>query len=157
MITFFTINAHSYSTFNKSRVKAFIETITKQNVMSEDEEVDRILKRKMNELIKKQVRPPQQQKIKEDPMTTVSRVLYDRGDEVLNAAMAQFPNETKLVVSKLAELINSNAINYRISGSELLYIFRTMGLPVTIETQIKIERNGRSLSLSDMLKEKQEE
>ncbi|MGC8557607.1 MAG: DNA-binding protein [Nitrososphaeria archaeon] len=125
--------------------------------MSEDEEVDRILKRKMNELIKKQVRPPQQQKIKEDPMTTVSRVLYDRGDEVLNAAMAQFPNETKLVVSKLAELINSNAINYRISGSELLYIFRTMGLPVTIETQIKIERNGRSLSLSDMLKEKQEE
>lgn len=132
--------------------------ITKQNVMSEDEEVDRILKRKMNELIKKQARPPQQQqKGNEDPLTTVSRVLYDRGDEVLNAAMAQFPNETKLVVSKLAELINSGAINYRISGSELLYIFRTMGLPVTIETQIKIERNGRSLSLSDMLKEKQEE
>lgn len=126
--------------------------------MSEDEEVDRILKRKMNELIKKQARPPQQQqKGNEDPLTTVSRVLYDRGDEVLNAAMAQFPNETKLVVSKLAELINSGAINYRISGSELLYIFRTMGLPVTIETQIKIERNGRSLSLSDMLKEKQEE
>jgi len=123
--------------------------------MSEDEEVDRILKKKMNELIKKQVRP--QQKGNEDPFATVSKVLYDRGDEVLNAAMAQFPNETKLVITKLAELINSGVINYRISGSELMYIFRTMGLPVTIETQIKIERNGRSLSLSDMLKEKQEE
>ncbi len=120
--------------------------------MSEDDEVEKILKKKMGELMKKQASP---QRKSDDPFEIVKGILYDRGDEVLNAAAAQYPNETKLIVSRLAELIKNGALNYRISGSELLYIFRSMGLPVSIETTIKIERNGKSLSLSDMLKNDQ--
>ncbi|MDG6927805.1 MAG: double-stranded DNA-binding protein [Nitrososphaerota archaeon] len=118
--------------------------------MSEDDEVEKILKKKMGELMKKKVSPQQKS---DDPFEIVRGTLYDRGDEVLSAAVTQYPNETRLVVSKLAELIKNGTLNYKISGSELLYIFRSMGLPVSIETTIKIERNGRSLSLSDMLKQ----
>ncbi|MEM3262002.1 MAG: hypothetical protein QXW72_06450 [Conexivisphaerales archaeon] len=117
--------------------------------MSEDDEVEKILKKKMGELMKRHANPQQKN---EDPYEIVKSMLYERGDEVLSAASVQYPKETRLVVSKLAELIKNRTLNYKISGSELLYIFRSMGLPVTIETTIKIERNGKSLSLSDMLK-----
>ena len=120
--------------------------------MSEDDEVEKILRKKMEELMKKQASPQSKQ---DDPFKIVMGMLYDRGDEVLEAAAAQYPNETKIIVSRLADLIKRGVLNQKISGGELLYIFRSLGLPIYIETTIKIERDGKSLSISDILKNDQ--
>ena len=121
--------------------------------MSSDDEIEEmLLKKKLMELMKKQ----QQKKDEDDPVRLVRSHLYDRGDEVLDAALSQFPHETMTFIRKLAELIKKGVITEKISGSELLYILRNIGIPVSLETKITIVKDGKSMSLSDMLKEKED-
>jgi len=77
-----------------------------------------------------------------------------RGLEVLENAESQFPNETKIVVEKLAELISLGEINEEIDGGKLLLLFRTVGLNIHLETKINVEQDGKFVSLSDKLSSK---
>jgi DNA-binding TFAR19-related protein (PDSD5 family) len=76
-----------------------------------------------------------------------------RGLEVLQNAESQFPNETKLVVAKLAELIQSGEVTEIIDGGKLLTLFRSLGIRVRVETTIHVEEDGKLVSWSDKLKE----
>ncbi|MGI0005887.1 MAG: DNA-binding protein [Nitrososphaera sp.] len=87
------------------------------------------------------------------PKEIVLSYLYDRGDEVLRASYAQYPAQTEAVVTKIAELIQSGEIQSRISGGELLSLFRSIGLRVRIDTSIKIEQDGKLVSFSEKLKQ----
>ena len=87
------------------------------------------------------------------PKEIVLAYLYDRGDEVLNAAYGQYPAQTEAIVIKLAELIQSGEIQARISGGELLSLFRSVGLRVRIDTSIKVEQDGKLVSFSEKLKQ----
>ena len=77
-----------------------------------------------------------------------------RGLEVLENAERQFPNETKIVVEKLGELISLGEINEKIDGGKLLLLFRTVGLNIHLETKINVEQDGKFVSLSDKLSSK---
>ena len=77
-----------------------------------------------------------------------------RGLEVLENAERQFPNETKIVVEKLGELISLGEINEEIDGGKLLLLFRTVGLNIHLETKINVEQDGKFVSLSDKLSSK---
>ena len=79
--------------------------------------------------------------------------LYDRRDEVLGLAESQFRYRTSVIVNKLAELIKNGDINERISGGQLLGLFKSLGINVKVSTSIKIEDHGKLLSFSDKLKE----
>jgi DNA-binding TFAR19-related protein (PDSD5 family) len=83
----------------------------------------------------------------------VSRLGY-RGLEVLENAEAQFPNETKIVIEKLAELIISGEIDEQIDGGKLLVLLRSIGMNVRVQTTINIEQEGKFVSLSDKLSSK---
>ena len=74
-----------------------------------------------------------------------------RGLEVLENAESQFPNESKIVVEKLAELVNTGEINEVIDGGKLLLLFRTVGLNIRMQTKINIEEDGKFVSLSNKL------
>lgn len=74
-----------------------------------------------------------------------------RGLEVLENAESQFPNETKHIISQLAELIKTGEINETIDGGQLLSLFRTVGLSVRMATKINVEQDGKFVSLSDKL------
>jgi DNA-binding TFAR19-related protein (PDSD5 family) len=82
--------------------------------------------------------------------------LVDRGTEVLAAAEAQYPRETAMVVAKIVELIKSGELKSKISGGELLALFRSIGLRVRMNTRISIEEHGKLVSLSDRLKSKED-
>ncbi|MDE1862888.1 MAG: double-stranded DNA-binding protein [Thaumarchaeota archaeon] len=86
------------------------------------------------------------------PREVVVKQLGYRGLEVLETAEAQFPAETALVVSKLAELIMSGEINEIIDGGKLLALFRSVGIRVKVQTTIKVEQDGKLVSWSDKLK-----
>ncbi|AIF84970.1 hypothetical protein NTE_02934 [Candidatus Nitrososphaera evergladensis SR1] len=90
------------------------------------------------------------------PREIVFSYLYDRGDEVLNAAYAQFPAQTEAIVVKISELILAGELQSRISGGELLSLFRSVGLRVRIDTSIKVEKDGKLISFSDRLKQDNE-
>lgn len=133
---------------------------------SDDPDIEIIKARKLKEMKKKaaalersktssQQQPPQQRQ--RTARDIVNGYLYDRGDEVLSLAYAQYPTQTEAIVAKIAELILTGEISSRISGGELLSLFRSVGLNVRVNTTIKVEDEGKFISFADKLKQQQDE
>jgi DNA-binding TFAR19-related protein (PDSD5 family) len=87
----------------------------------------------------------------------ISNYLYDRGEEVLKLAESQFPIQTRSIVSGIIELIKAGEIKQRISGGELLTLFRSVGINVRINTNIKIEDHGKMVSFADKIRRQNED
>jgi DNA-binding TFAR19-related protein (PDSD5 family) len=87
----------------------------------------------------------------------VSAYLYDRADEVLDLAYGQYPVQTEAIVTRIARLILSGEITSRISGGELLMLFRSVGLNIRVNTTIKVEDDGKLISFSEKLKQQQQQ
>ena len=126
----------------------------------EDSELERLKAKRLAEMqknisIKKDVESipePADEKIYENPRDLLIKVLGFRGLEVLENAESQFPNETKLIVGKLSELIKSGQLNPNdesIDGGKLLSLFRSVGLNIRMDTKINIEQDGKFVSLTD--------
>jgi DNA-binding TFAR19-related protein (PDSD5 family) len=123
----------------------------------EDSELERLKAKRLAEM---QKNISSQQKIEDTAKTVpekssknirtllVEKLGY-RGLEVLENAESQFPNETKLIVLKLSELIKTGEINEILDGGKLLALFRTVGLSIRMKTKINVERDGKLVSLSD--------
>jgi DNA-binding TFAR19-related protein (PDSD5 family) len=130
---------------------------------AEDPNLAIIKARKLKELqkiaAKKEKLKSNNQKINLPTMNKeiISRYLYDRGDEVLALAESQFPIQTKAIVDKIAEIIRSGEVSQKISGGELLSFFRSVGLNIRINTNIRIEDHGKLVSFSDKLKYENED
>ena len=125
----------------------------------EDSELERLKAKRLAEMqknissrekIKESPESPKE-KISVSPRTSLVNILGFRGLEVLENAESQFPNETKIVVEKLFELIKTGEINETIDGGKLLMLFRSVGLNVRMETKINVEQDGKFVSLSDKL------
>ena len=93
----------------------------------------------------------------ENPRSLLVNNLGFRGLEVLENAESQFPNESKLVIEKLAELIKSGEINEKIDGGKLLTLFRSIGLSIRMQTKINIEQDGKFVSLTEKLRNQSSE
>lgn len=125
----------------------------------EDHELEMLKAKRLAEMqknISSQAKPkPAEEKKKTQSFrdTVVQRLGY-RGMEVLQNAEYQFPNETKQVVDKLGELIQSGEINEEIDGGKLLALFRQVGINVRMATKINVEQDGKFVSLSDKLTSK---
>ncbi|MGN6348051.1 MAG: hypothetical protein ACTHME_10165 [Candidatus Nitrosocosmicus sp.] len=82
----------------------------------------------------------------------LNRYLYDRGDEVLTLGEQQFPFQTKVLVKRLNELIRYGEIS-KISGGDLLAVYRSLGLHIRVNTNISISDHGKTISFSEKLKQ----
>lgn len=98
--------------------------------------------------------PETKEKTITKPRDLLVKILGFRGLEVLENAEMQFPNETKIIVEKLSELIKTGEINETLDGGKLLMLFRSVGLNVRMETKINVEQDGKFVSLSDKLSNK---
>jgi len=85
----------------------------------------------------------------------LSRYLYDRADEVLDLAYSQYPVQTEAIITRIARLILAGEITSKISGGELLMLFRSVGLKIRVNTTIKVEDNGKFVSFSEKLRNQQ--
>src|SRR5919107_1213608 len=130
--------------------------------MGEDPDIEILKAEKMQEIMQRMMKQ-KKENIKKDikkrepsERDILLSYLYDRGDEVLNLAESQFPTETRAITNKIVELINIGEINRKISGGELLSLFRSLGLNVKINTTIKIEEHGKYVSFAEKLKQSKE-
>jgi len=82
----------------------------------------------------------------------VLEALYDRGEEVLQAAYQAYPRQTQIVVDQLAKLLVRSGRNEKISGGELYELFRNLGFRFSLKTTIKVQDKGRFVDLKDKLK-----
>jgi len=125
----------------------------------EDSELERLKAQRLAEMQKnissKQELKNTPESTKEKPLENPRDLLVNRlgfrGLEVLENAESQFPNETKIIVEKLSELIKSGEIDEIIDGGKLLTLFRSIGLSVRMATKINVEQDGKFVSLSDKL------
>lgn len=125
----------------------------------EDSELERLKAKRLAEMQKNissrketvQAKETSKEKLQENPRDYLVSKLGFRGLEVLENAESQFPNETKMIVGKLAELIKSGEIDEIIDGGKLLTLFRSIGLSVRMQTKINVEQDGKFVSLSDKL------
>ena len=125
----------------------------------EDKELDLLKAKRMLEM---QKNITQRQKIEEvkaetkkpqiSPRDLVVKQLGYRGVEVLQNAESQFPEESKEVIEKLAELIQGGEVSEIIDGGKLLTLFRSLGIRVRMQTTISVEQDGKMVSWSDKLK-----
>lgn len=130
--------------------------------MNEDPDIEILKAKKMQEIIQR-MRKQKKENIEKDirkrepsEREILLSYLYDRGDEVLNLAESQFPTETRAITNRIVELINIGEINRKISGGELLSLFRSLGLNVKINTTIKIEEHGKYVSFAEKLRQSKE-
>ena len=123
----------------------------------DDLELERLKAKRLAEMqknistIKETTVQKEEKKETKNPRDIVLSSLGFRGQEVLEAAEFQFPNETRTIIGQLAELIKSGELNEKINGGQLLELFRTVGLRVRINTKINVEQDGKFVSLSDKL------
>ncbi|HEY1248918.1 MAG TPA: DNA-binding protein [Nitrososphaera sp.] len=124
---------------------------------SEDPDIEKIKARKLKELREKAAEKEKlsasQKKIPATSREILSGYLYDRGDKVLELAFMQYPVQTQAIVAKIAELILTGEIANRISGGELLALFRSVGINIRINTTIRVEDKGKFISFSEKLKQ----
>jgi DNA-binding TFAR19-related protein (PDSD5 family) len=124
---------------------------------SDDPDIDIINARKLKELREKaaameKAKASQQQQPKSS-REIVSAYLYDRAEQVLDLAYEQYPAQTEAIIARIARLILDGEITSRISGGELLMLFRSVGLNIRVNTTIKVEEDGKLISFSEKLKQ----
>jgi len=79
-----------------------------------------------------------------------------RGLEVLEIAEFQFPNQVRVVIEKLGELIALGEINEILDGGKLLTLFRSVGISERLDNKINVEKDGKFVSITDKFKDKSE-
>ena len=131
----------------------------------EDKELE-ILKAKRLAEMQKNISSQEQQKdseqksdITKEQITSrdyVVKNLGHRGMEVLQNAESQFPNEAKIIIEKLGELIASGDINEILDGGKLLVLFRSVGVNIRMQNKINVEQDGKFVSITDKFKHKSE-
>lgn len=131
--------------------------------MNEDPDIAILKAKKMKEIMERMVRQQKEKELKEMKIKNISlekdailSYLYDRGDEVLALAELQFPDQTRIIIGRILELIKEGEITKKISGGELLSLFRSLGLNIKVKTTIKIEDHGKYVSFADKLKQDKE-
>ena len=124
----------------------------------EDKELEQLKKKRLAEMEKNIAIKHKQEDTTQEKQPTARETLVKnlgyRGLEVLQNAESQFPSDTKIVVEKLGELLNSGEINEEIDGGKLLALFRSVGINVRMENKINVEQDGKFVSLSDKLTSK---
>jgi hypothetical protein len=137
-----------------SQQSFYPEQIRRPKDMEEDADLKLLERRKMEEMRRrlKAVAPPKEKSDRE----VVEGMLYDRGDEVLDAAYSFYPEETQRIVKELAGMIRGGRLAGKVAGGELLSVFRQLGLRFSLKTSIKVQDRGKLVDLSEKLSRKEE-
>ena len=131
----------------------------------EDKELEILKAKRLAEMQKnlsfqeKQKESEQKSDIATEQVTSRDYVVKNlgyRGMEVLQNAESQFPNEAKIIIEKLGELIVSGDINEILDGGKLLVLFRSVGVNIRMQNKINVEQDGKFVSITDKFKHKSE-
>ena len=123
----------------------------------EDSELEKLKEKRLAEMqrnisgLKQTTTEESEKKETKSPRDIVVNYLGFRGTEVLENAESQFPTDTKTIVKQLSKLIESGELDEKMDGGQLLSLFRSVGLNVRMNTTIKLEQDGKFVSLSEKL------
>ncbi len=102
----------------------------------------------------KKVASGEQKKEAEPPEKILDKIFVGRAWEVFEAARRQYPQITKQIEGILVQLASSGQLKGPISGEELLWFFRRLGLDVRLEIRIRVLESGELKTLEEKLRGK---
>jgi len=127
--------------------------------LSEDNELElykrkRLLEMQRRLLAKKGEEEKKQEEVEKapDPKEVLNRIFVGRAWEVFEAARRQYPQVTQTLQNELARLVLSGRLKEQITGEQLLWLFRKIGLDVRMETKIRILESGELKTVAEKLK-----
>ncbi len=127
--------------------------------MSEDKELElykrkKLLEMQMRLLAKKAEEEKKQEEVEKppDPKDVLNRLFVSRAWEVFETARRQYPQVIQTLQDELVRLSLSGKLKEQITGEQLLWLFRKMGLNVRMETKIRILESGELKTLAEKLK-----
>ena len=120
--------------------------------MEEDADLKLLERRKLEALKRRLKATAPAAKEEKTDRQVVESMLYDRGDEVLEAAYSFFPGETERLVKELAGMVRDGRLTEKLGGGELYSIFRQLGLRFRLNTSIRVMDQGKLVDLSEKLK-----
>ena len=121
------------------------------------EELERWKRRRLLEMKKRWLASEAKKGRKtEDSKKVLSRILIGRAWEVLNAAERQYPEATRQIEEHLTHMVSTGELKGSISGEQLLWFFRRLGMNIKLETRIRILEHGKLKTIAEKLKDKQQ-
>jgi len=122
--------------------------------MEEDLELRALKLKKLMKLtaLRSEAEKPRRELDFDQALKILRRRLVDRGDEVLKAALDQYPDQARKIVMILARMILAGRIAGNIGGEALLSIFEQLGLPIKLRTKILYYKKGEYKSIADLVK-----
>jgi len=127
--------------------------------LSEEKELElykrkKLLEMQMRLLAKKAEEEKKQEEPERapDPKEVLNRIFVSRAWEVFEAARRQYPQVTQTLQDELVRLVLSGKLKEQITGEQLLWLFRKIGLDVRMETKIRILESGELKTIAEKLK-----
>ena len=123
--------------------------------MSDDAELRRLKLRKLQEIQRRLLKQEKKQATVEkqaSPREVLKTILVGRAWEVLDAAERQYPAPTRVLEKELARLAQSARLKGPVGAEQLLWLFRSLGMNVRLETKIQVLESGELKSLASKLK-----
>ena len=124
--------------------------------MEDDLELEMLRLKKLRELMKsREKRREEKSEVRlsfKDAYELVKKHLADRGEEVLDAALEQYPEAARRIVMIMALKIMRGEFSGKITGEMLMKLFEYFGMHVRLETKILYYRKGEYKSIRDLLR-----
>ena len=124
-----------------------------------DAELERLKARRLAEM-RKNVQRGQQgradaaqdgERPRPTPREALLASLGHRGAEVLEAAERQYPAHAPAIANQLGIMVMDGELPGGLDGGWLLAVFRSVGINVRLQTKIKVEQDGKMVSLAERL------
>ena len=127
--------------------------------MSENSDVEIWKQKRMLQLMRKALAAKYVEKEKvrkegeeRDVNEILKKVLVGKAWEVLEAARRQYPEPMRKIEEWLVKQVSEGKLKGPISGGELLWFLRYLGLNVKLKTKIVILEHGKLKTLYDKLR-----
>ena len=117
-----------------------------------DKELEAMKRKRFQELQKRAIFQEQKKEPPRDANAILNRIFVGRAWEVFNTASGQFPNKMVKVRDLLVQLALEGKIT-DMDGEQLYGLLREIGLPVRLNTTIKVISHGKTKSLSEKFRE----
>lgn len=125
-----------------------------------DDELERIKQKRLMEmqrimmLKQLQEKQPKPEPPKEPTNHDIlDKYFHDRAWEVWNTATHQYPAQMPQVEQLIVQAIKQGKVKNYIDGAALMGFFRQIGLPVRLDTKIRISEHGELKTLEQKIKE----
>ncbi len=123
--------------------------------MSDDTELERLKSRRAQQMQRRLLEHEKKKETTERqpaPREVLKTILVGRAWEVLDAAKVQYPEPARALENELSRLVREGRLKGPVTAEQLMWLFRSLGLDVRLDTKIRVFESGELKSLAQKFK-----